>query len=352
MNDLDKHTEQNYKGIYIFLLIVFLIIFFFSSYNIYLISKHEDSQYRASYTKGGRTDYFVTISNNDFIEDRALPSGKSYITELTEKITFTKEYNFDSNVDLDFNRRHEITATIIGRYNQNPNSNFNPVIWEKEHSIKPEKTETFENASEFNIRETFEIDLREYNREARSFKEKFQIPVVIELVLAMPVSVNGSNSDYRVNDSSVVESSIPLDEKVFTINVSEQDQSENYIQELNETEEQTIDQRKLSLYIVIFVSSLSLIVITINKIRESLHNICEKDLIKKIKKDYDHIIVETKNMVDTHQLIPINITNFEEMLDLANTKEQPIMLYEEDKVAVFYIIIREQIYSYIVKIKN
>ena len=352
MNDLDKHAAQSYKGIYIFLLIVFLIIFFFSSYNIYLVTGHEESQYRASYTIGGKTDYFVTISDNNFIEERALPSGKSYITELTEKITFTKEYSFDSNVELDFNRRHEINATIIGRYNQNPNSNFNPVIWEKEYNIKPEKSEVFEGVSDYNIRETFEINLIEYNIEAKNFKEKFQIPVVIELVLAMPISTNGSNSDYRINDNSVVEATIPLDEKVFSVNVNEQDQSENFIQELNETEDQNIDQRKLSLYVVIFVSSLSLIIITINKIRESLHNVCEKDLIEKIKKEYDHIIVETKNMVDTHELVPINITNFDEMLDLANTKEQPILLYEEDKVAVFYIIIREQIYSYIVKIKH
>ena len=352
MNDLDKHTESGYKGIYIFLLIVFIVIFFFSSYNIYKIMQEDDSAHRASYTNLGKTDYFVTIRSNDFIEDRALPSGRSYLSELTEKITMTMEYYFDSDVKLDLNKRHGISATIIGRYNQNPSSNFNPIIWEKEYEIKPTSEVTHKDSDEVSIRETFEIKLDDFNTEAKAFKEKFQVPVVIELLIQMPININASNDSYRINESYKVEATLPLDEKVFSINVGQGESNERYIQTIGEEEESSVDQRKLSLYIIIFVSSLSLLVITINKIRESIHNICEKDLIDKIKKDYDHIIVETKNMVDTHELIPINITTFEEMLDLASTTEKPIMLYEEHKLAVFYILSSGQIYSYIVKYKK
>ena len=76
-----------------------------------------------------------------------------------------------------------------------------------------------------------------------------------------------------------------------------------------------------------------------------------KLFLKKLKRDYNEIIVETKNMVNVKNLKPIAITTFDELLNLSNSLEMPIILYEKDEVACFYIVKDKIIYTFLIKNK-
>jgi hypothetical protein len=339
------------KGNILYFILSFIFVITLSNSSFQLYKTYSDSKVQIdnmSYTNKSKISYFVTIKDNSFISSRVLPSGKTYITELVDNIRMTMEYEYDADLKLPFEQDHKIIATIYGLYNENPNSTRNPVIWEKEYSIKNLTKETVQDGDKVLITETFDIDLAIYNDEANRFKAVFSIPTIAYLEITMPVNIVGGNDDFELKENYTVLAKIPLTEKVFYIEASSNDESEKLVPSKN-VEEINIDQRQLTIHLVIAISSIVLLLISVKKIIDSNNKEEYYSYLDKIKKDFNEIIVETDNMVNAKDLQPIVITSFEEMLNLATSLELPIILYEEANLAVFYIVKNELLYSYLVK---
>lgn len=335
--------------IYFVLLAIFIVNIFNSSFNVYkTYNEAKQETDNMVYNNTSKVSYFVNIKENSFINSRVLPSGKTYITELVDTIRMTMEYSYDSSLKLPIERDYKITATIYGLYNENPNSTRNPIIWEKEYLLKEINKETLANSDSFKITEVFDLDLSIYNDEANRFKTVFAIPTIAYLEIKMPVNIVATTDDYNLRDTQVVLAKIPLTDKVFNIDANPSNETEKLLPSKNIVEVQ-IDQRQLTIHLVISIGSLILGLITLKKIIDSQEHEEYYSFLDKIKKDFNEIIIETDNMVDAKDLQPIVITSFEEMLNLATSLELPIILYEEANLAVFYIVKNELLYSFLVK---
>jgi hypothetical protein len=320
-----------------------------SGYNLFKIYK--DTRVVTNnlvYTNTGKINYFVSIKENDFISTPIMASGQTYITSLVDKITMTMSYTYKAGSAMDIDADHKIIANIVGLYNENPNSTKNPSIWEKEYTIKSLSKETYNNKDEIKIVETFEIDLSIYNDEANRFKTEFSIPSITYLEVIMPVNLEGNTNEYELKEAYRLMAKIPLTEQVFYITASGEDIAEKLVPS-KLVEEINIDQRKLSIHLMLFIGALVLNLITIKKIMDSGEVEEFHSQIDKLKSEFNEIVVETDNMVDARELKPIVITTFDEMLNLATSLEMPIILYEENNLAVFYIVKGDIIYSYLLK---
>lgn len=335
--------------IFISMLLIFVSIIGYSGYSLYgIVNESNVSKNNHVYTNKGKVNYYVHLKDNDFISSKILGSGGTYITDLTNKVSFTMEYEYSSENPLPIEEDHNITATIYGLYNENPNSTRNPIIWEKPYVIKSSVKETYASKTNIKVVETFDVDLSVYNLEADRFKTTFSIPTISYLEIIMPVNIVSNTDDYELRENYKLTAKIPLTEKVFNIEVSENDSALKLLPSKNVIEV-NIDQRKVTIYLVLLFGSLVLAGLTIRKLmdhpdQEEFHN-----LLDGLKKEFNEIIVETDNMVDARTLKPIVITTFDEMLNLATSLEMPIILYEEANLAVFYIVKGEIIYSYLVK---
>jgi hypothetical protein len=337
------------KGVFIFLLLIFLLIIGHSSYSLFkIVNDSNVDKNNHVYTNKGKVTYFVTLEDNDFISSKILGSGGTYITDLTNKISMTMEYEYSSENPLPIEEDHGITATIYGLYNENPNSTRNPIIWEKPYIIKSNTKETYTSKNTIKVVETFDIDLSIYNAEADRFKTTFSIPTISYLEIVMPVNIISNTDDYELKENYKLTAKIPLTEKVFNIETSENDSAEKLLPSKNVIEV-NIDQRKVTIYLVLIFGSIVLAGLTIRKLMDNPEHEEFHNLLDGLKKEFNEIIVETDNMVDARTLKPIVITTFDEMLNLATSLEMPIILYEESNLAVFYIVKGEIIYSYLVK---
>jgi hypothetical protein len=320
-----------------------------SGYSLYKV--YSDSQVvedNLVYTNTGKVSYYVSIKDNDFISSKIMPMGQTYITSLVEKITMTMTYIYKADQALAIEEDHKVIANIVGLYNENPNSTKNPSIWEKEYTIKPLNKVTSSSKDEIKITETFEIDLSIYNDEATRFKTEFSIPTITYLEIIMPVNLIASTDKYELDENYRLMAKIPLTELVFDIDASSEDIAEKLVPSklINEV---AIDQRMLSIYLMLFIGSLVLALITIKKLLDQGEVEEFHSQIDKLKSEYNEIVVETDNMVDARELKPIVITTFDEMLNLATSLEMPIILFEENNLAVFYIVKGDIIYSYLLK---
>lgn len=332
-----------------FLLLIFIAILVQSVYNLTLVfSEKTSDKNKLFYSQKSSIDYTVDLLKNDFLETEIMPAGKTYISKLVEKINFKYNYSFNSKEALDIENTHEIIATLTGEFNENPTSNNNPIIWEKSYPIKTKEFKKNETASNVIIEESFEVVLTEFNKEASSFLTEFEIPTVVYLEIKMPVKIKGASDKYKLDEKHEVVARIPLLTKVMQIDAELLKKDDRSIASFIDSKND-VNERKAIVYSVMLAMSLFLIAATIRKLPFFYNEETYKDFIEELKKEYDDIIVETNNMIDIKGLKPIMITSFKELVNLAQSLETPIILFEKKNFACFYITNASIIYMYLVK---
>ncbi len=345
-------SEKKEKSILIVLLIVFSFIFLHASYNIVtLLLEIKDNENNMVYSNSTKVDYKVFINDNEFVSEKILKAGETYISSITDKINMTMEYNFASSEKIDLNYTYKVYATIHGYYNENPIEKYNnPIIWKKKFIINEGESKIINGGDKFNIKENFDINWIFFNETVNKFKENFMIPILSRLEIKMDIKINGYNNNYKLNDDKSIVAYLPLTEQVFNVDTLLEDTEEKIIQS-NDISVIQSNQRKIVMYSIIVVILSFLIIFTISRIMSFSKNKSFHKKIEEIKKNYNELVVETNNMINIKGLKPIAITSFDEMLNLAESLMSPIMFYEETNYACFYIVKSDVIYMFVLKNK-
>ncbi len=344
---------QKRRTIYTFLLFVFLIIFMISAYKFSKITHDSKStKNNLIYTNNSNVKYDLILSENNFIRKQDISDYQTHISSIVEAIDMTMSYEYKGSTKLPLEVRKRVVATIYGLYNEKPAEILDkPIMWKKEFIIKDYKIDKYDLTDEFNITENFKLDFNKFNNEVQEFKRYFSLPTLAYLDVSLQVDFGGSNDKYTLREKQIVSAKISLDEQVFDVETIKENSEEKSVLS-NDVVVLRKGQRKLAAYVVLTVTSLLLTIITIkliiiNKDQQPFH-----EEVEAIKKEYDEIVVETKNMLNTKGLNPVTIINFDEMLNLADSLVVPIMLFEEDNKATFYILKGDMIYFYIMKSDN
>lgn len=344
-------TEE--RKTFIFLSSFFTIMFLFSIFNVFVFMNGKNvNKNDIPYEINSKIDYLVFINKNDFIDKTILPAGETYISSITDKINMNMEYNYEAKKKLPITLSYKIVANIIGIYNLNPTErDTNPIIWKKEHTIKEFKEENYESIDKISIKENFDIDWHKYNDEILKFKEHFTMPLLSKLEVKMIVNLNVETEEYNLKETKEVTAYMPLTEQIFAVDAILNDKEQKNLTPKNNTF--LIDnQRKLGVYGFTTILSLFLAIVSIKKLTMFKKTKSFQSKIEDIKKEYNDVIVETKNMLSLKGLKPIAITSFDEMLNLADSFITPIILYEEKHLACFYIVKDEVMYMFVIKEKQ
>lgn len=338
---------QQRRVIYTVLLIIFISIFTWSGIKVIkILNDSKSSKNNLIYTNKSNVNYNLEIDNNEFIKSSDLNSYEIYISSLVQNINMNMRYKYSGSEDIPIKYKYRVIATIHALYNQSTQeSALNPKMWKKDYILVPYKEGEIKE-KELQIEEKFKLDWKTYNQEVISFKESLSLPTTAYLEVKLEVDLKGNSEKYSLTDKQEVVAKMDLNEQVFSINAVK-DHLEEKIVQSNDIKSLNREQRKLIAYIILssltFISSL----ITIKQIIDSKDSQPFHEEIEAIKKDYDEIIVETKNMISVKGLNQVTIASFDEMLDLADSIMLPIMLYEEPRKAIFYIIKNDMMYIYL-----
>lgn len=333
--------KYNFKKIYIITIIILFLILAFLIFDIlknYYINK-------ISYQENSQIDYRVHLKNNDYFDKEYLENNtekiKEYIAGLIENIDITFEYKYKLSEKQLYTYKYYINTQLIITEKTKKNN----ILYYKEYPII-EHQEPTNNNSEFNIKETINIDYQYYNNIIDSFKQEFILSIDSYLETSLTVQIESENT--LINKEKTIELSIPLSEKIFEI-------EEKYDKEetKNLFEKAPITLFKTNIIFAI-IDTIIIIVLGILLIKlANKTNTYYKKKLKKIIDEYDSIIVEINNMPNTFKKNIIDVQDFLELVD-ARDNEKSILHIEtkKDKESQFLIINSSIIYRYILKDKK
>lgn len=347
---VNKKTVLNKKGLF-FLLILFSGFLFFNCFQLLKIFIENKNSKEKTYTSSSSVIYSVNVDTNNYIKNSSLESGRSYITSITKGINFTFDYELLTELVLPINYQYSIKATLYGLYNEDPTSETNPVLWNKEYVIKADSGLLSSNTNSLSIVEAFTVDVKSYITELIKFVDYFQIPTISYIKIEMPITIYGTDGTYTLSKKYNISIKIDVEDKVFFVEPLESITDKGYVS-LEKTNINNIDVVGVIIYLIGFLAALIVVLIVIKRLLDYKELINYEEKLEKIKSDYSEIIVLTNSMVDTKKMKIISIISFEELLNLAANLSSPVMEFEDVKETNFYVIKNEILYLFVLKKKD
>lgn len=343
---LKKHPNYKKRLFKRIKLFIFLILFIITTFWISIAVKKTITLY---YKENSNINYLVYVKQDEFYTEPYLPKGMKYIASSIDYIDINFNYNFKMNEQMNYDYYYYIEADVKV-FDQNDPTN---IIYEKKKKLVDDKVYADQEGLAFSIDENLKINYGEYNDLIRDFKSAYNLAADSNLTLTMYIYVEGDYKDLEepIRAHNTMDLVIPLTTQTIDIDMD--------YKEINNSDaiKETSTKGTLSnlfLSISIFISALALISL-IDLIRYIFKTIKRKTPYQKklqaILIEYDRVIVGVSNSTalscDTNF---IEVTTFEEILDVSDRLEQPILFYEIQKGQRSEFIVRKDndTYFYIV----
>lgn len=316
-----------------------------------MISISHKSKTNLTYKQTSNLDYKVYLKPNNYYNEKYLNKDMQYIASLIDYIKIDFNYNFKMNYNIDYKYSYYIKSNIL----VTDKSDKKKVIYTKEDKLAEDKLMHKNNSNEFNIKEEFNIDYAKYNNLIKQFKSEYGINANSSLDLSLIVDVTDEkgNKVMTPSDDNVMKISIPLTEQMINIGmdykeINNSDNAEVY-------QEYNISNKVLfGISIVFMVGSLSSVVmLVLFLIKTSKKKTPYEILLSKILKEYDRVIINSKkNIILDGEVVDVN--SFEELLDVRDNLEKPILFYEMHKgqKSLFVVKSGNICYRYVLKLAD
>ena len=303
-----------------------------------------------NYYETSKIDYKVTLTNNDLYTEDQLGEDYGFVSSLIKEIE--ANINYDVEVDSEettFEYKYKIDANLVIT-----DKTTNKDIYKPVYSLVEEKKGLA--SDKLSIKENIKIDYNQYNQEVINFVSTLNLSsTTSKLVVSTSVDFigqcgNSVSSDSKVHTFDLI---IPLNETV--IDIKESNTSTNKIKVLSC---EKIGQRKTLVISLIAIGSLDLIagltlLIYTLSTRNSHINYTNK--VKRIVKSYKSFIQKINNQFDTSKYQVLLVDTINEMLEIRDTLQSPILMNEnEDKTMTKFIIPTNNnlLYVFEIKIEN
>ena len=289
------------------------------------------------YTEEGEVDYTVALKPNDFYGSATLPAGRSYIASLIDGVTATFNYTLQTEAQgVSYEYAYWLDTQLIITDKGTKAAIYNPTF-----PVKDKQIATQSAGTQLVISENATLDYTYYNEIAESFIKKYDLSnVESNLVARMHVSVLSLCDEFRSAEQSeyVVTLSIPLTTKTVNVEMSSTVPSteskilaceNNFNRDLFVgaiTHSAITDAALLVLFVLVAL-------FTRNK------DITYAIKVKKLVASYRSFIQQIKNPFNTASYQILYISAFNEMLEIRDTINSPILMYENaDKTCTQFII--------------
>ena len=315
--------------------------------------------YYVNYTENSVVDYSIYLKEDSPIEQKVITredaesGNKSPLAVMIDKIDAEISYQLDMDTE---NVNYEYTYSIDARLSVTDKNTRADVYWE-EFTIKEENTAKENSNNTLKIEEAFSIDYNEYLKIATDFVEFYKVSQSeSKLTITTHINVVSICEDFEDNSSNYTSISlvIPLSDQAVSINFTT-----SY-----PTEESRIlacdrgNNKELFKYIAIgsgIADGILLLILVAYVLLTRNDDIDYANKVAKLVRNYKSYIQKIKNEFDTLGYQILHIDTFNEMLEIRDTLQSPILMHEnEDQTCTtFYIPTNTKIvYVHDIKIEN
>lgn len=302
--------------------IVIIIISIITIVSYFCLSKNEYNRY----TEKAKVDYKVNLKENEFYEEDYLDEKNTIIASLIKDLEVEFKYNLNLEQDQDYTYSYKILAKTSVKESSRDNT-----IYETTQELLSKEVQE-SNAKDLEIAEKVTIDYNEYNEKINKFINVYKLDnTTSTLNLEMYVYVINKYDGEQINrDSKVMTLNIPLTTKTIDISINSnviKDEG-NILSKKSEYDNLTY---MLGIGFVLLVIGVAILIKFIKYVLEtrSAEKMYEQEL-KRILFNYKSYIQKINNEIDYNNYKIIQINTFNEILEMRDTMQSPILMYTEE----------------------
>ena len=302
-----------------------------------IVAYQLNKTYYIGYREGGSIDYNVFLKDNEFFEQEYLSKDQSYVASLIDKIIADYSYEIDMDTkDVNYKYSYSITSRL-----EIMDDTSDVPIFKPEKELVSVQNKSQSSSNRLRINEIIVINYDEYNDLASSFIEAYGLTsVTSNIVVTLNVDVLSDCTAFSGSsvDSYVSELRIPLTTKTVNIEMTSA---------IPDAEAKMIACTRGAGYeafkttaIVLGVIEILLILLLVAFIYLTrTEDITYTARVKKIVSQYKSYIQKINNMFDASGYQKIYVDTFDEMLEIRDTIQAPILMHEnEEKTCTKFII--------------
>lgn len=323
---------------------------FIKSLSINDSTKTEEDVY--TYKNEYNIDYDVNIIGNSFVEEKTLPSGQSYVSDLVKSFDMNIKYKYSGSKDLDINYNYKIDAIIGASYTENGKQYS---IWNKTYNLV--KKDDLHSNGDVNLDENVVVDYQKYHQEVKNFKQSFGMTLDSYLYIKLTVDTETTINHQEVKNQYVSDFSVTLGDKVAIVNGKDSDTKANSIKHESTINKTTVNMPKL----IFSVITMAICVYIIYYIRfktkkyNTVRNEFKLELNRILKSCQDRIVIVKNNNISEEENI-IDVNDFGELIKLSEELYKPILCWISEDLnkeeACFSIISGKIRYKFVLKNKK
>jgi len=285
--------------------------------------------YYVNYSEKSSIDYGVRLRDNDFYDESCLGKDYAYIASLIDKVQakFNYELIMQSQDLVDFEYSYRVDAVV-----QIKNKLSGKVLFAPVYNVVEQKTCSSINTG-VGINQMVSVDYTKYNDIASRFINTYNLTgTEANLLLQMHVNVIGTSDEFqndKNNNSYIASISIPLTTQTVEVKITSAIPAEEQ-KILSYTTKNIADVFFVIAIVLASISVIIALVLTGYAYLSRNVDISYDIKVARLVRNYKSFIQKICNSFDVVGYQVLIIDTFEEMLEIRDTIQSPILMEEND----------------------
>jgi len=345
-----KKTKKLKKIVIYILIVVILFLISISSLITNYLLKNQEKILWGKSTSDFKVEYKVYNNDNKFYNSEYLDDYGSYISSITDKIDFSIKYIFKTTENLDIDYTYDLYGQVLAEVYE---SGSTSPVWSKELDINMENTEKLGSGNYLQLNKEISIPFKEYNDMMIEYKKNYNINVSSYIKFTIQVKIDSLKTiNSNISNVDTLTIKIPLLQPTYKIDIDKSVSNNRDIYLLTKNESNNIFLKIGIIGIIITILTALILFIIYKNTRTKIELFKEKN--NNLLRKYEEIIITIEELPNIEGLETIEITDFNDLIDLEETLKLPIMYLNiiPNKESWFILIHNNFFYRYILKINN
>ena len=334
------------KSIIIRYIIFITLIFIITTMFTVKATKQSKVPKDVVYIENSNLEYKVYLKENDFFDNRYLEEENQYIASLIDYIEANFKYELTaSESELDYKYRYNIVAEV----NVEDKTNHKSLYKFKEDLIESKEYE-HNTKSKLIIKEPIKVDYNRYNDIIKRFVDLYDLDnsnaaVTVNMYVNL---LNNESTDNAKKDIPAISLTIPLTTETMEIDIESNEIFENPINVCENINQGKYLYTTVLLVIIEIISIIKLIIfINDTKNEKAIYNM----RLRKIMSNYGSYIQKLNNEYDFKNYQILEIKSFEDLLQIKETLNKPILMTEKTLAMETFFFIQSDGNVYVYELK-
>jgi len=325
--------------------VIFIVLIFIVTTMLLTKATKENKSEDIIYTESSNVDYKVYLKPNDFFETRYLGKDNQYIASIIDYIEVDFNYNLEaSEKNVDYAYTYKIVAETKVEDKENHNT-----LYEFKEDLIGEKEYKANTNSKLRINEPIKVDYNKYNDIINRFVNAYDLDGSNStLTINMYVDVKDDVEKTSKSNTPAISLTIPLTTKTMAIDIESNSVNENDISVCK-----TVNKGKyLFGVMVLLIIDIILVVKLVVFIKDTKNEKAVYNMrLRKIMSNYGSYIQKLNNEFEFDGYQILEIKSFEDLLQVRETINKPILMTEKAIVMETYFFIPSEKNVYIYELK-